>query len=72
MVQTLLMGAFFMGSLPLLYLFFRKRRAFPRLAIGFLAASVVVRHQASCSAVTAAIWIAYFVRSRRVAATFVT
>ena len=76
-----------------IYLFFKKRRAFPRVAIGFLAAGLVVlvldllvvrlipvaatqidasdiRGLAQAT-VGAAIWIPYFLASKRVRATFV-
>ena len=40
-VDALATAAFLVGSFVLLYLFFRKRAAFPRTAIGFLAASAL-------------------------------
>jgi hypothetical protein len=74
-------------------LFFRRRRAFPAIAIGFLSAGVAVQvldlasmlaipaaaaqlsvaqfRDAMQAAVGAAIWIPYFLRSKRVEATFV-
>lgn len=80
-------------SVLAIYLFFRRRRAFPRVAIGFLAAGVVVlvadllavRMIPAAAAqlggpdvlkllqpaIAAAIWIPYFLVSRRVRATFV-
>lgn len=76
-----------------IYLFFKKRRAFPGVAIGFLGAGLGVvivdlvvvqaipaaRAQIGVSdignvaraALGAAIWIPYFIRSKRVHATFV-
>ena len=76
-----------------IYLFFKKRRAFPRVAIGFLAVGLGVvlldlvvlqaipaaRAQLDASDIGnvvkaglgAAIWIPYFIRSKRVHATFV-
>ena len=81
------------GALLAIYLFFKKRRAFPRVAIGFLAAGLSVlildlivlqaipaaRAQIGASDIGgvakaglgAAIWIPYFIRSKRVHATFV-
>jgi Protein of unknown function (DUF2569) len=78
-------------SLVNLYLFFRKRRVFPRMAITFLAAGVVITAldllaaqaipmakvapkdvaQLGQTVVGAAVWIPYFLRSRRVRETFV-
>jgi hypothetical protein len=78
-------------SLVNLYLFFRKRRTFPRMAITFLVLGVaitaldLVAAQAipmakvapkdvaalGQSVIGAAIWIPYFLRSRRVRDTFV-
>lgn len=77
----------------LLYLFFTKGRRFPRLAIIYMAVSLVAvvgdfavanaipaaraqltaseYGQVGRSVIGAAIWIPYFLRSRRVAATFV-
>jgi len=82
-----------LGSGLLLYLFFTKKRIFPKAAIAFMAASLVVvfADNAAASAipqaraqvgsdeyrqigravVAAAIWIPYFLRSKRVHATFV-
>ena len=90
--ETVANGLFLAGSFVLLYLFFKKRAAYPRIAIGFLAASAVFQvlevavgralvgsggleketGQLMLAVVSAALWISYLVRSRRVAATFVT
>ncbi|HEY7437018.1 MAG TPA: DUF2569 domain-containing protein [Methylomirabilota bacterium] len=80
-------------SVLAIYLFFKKRRAFPRVAIGLLVAGVtilvldllavrlipVAAAQVDAddirglgqATVGAAIWIPYFLRSKRVRATFV-
>ncbi len=82
-----------LGSGILLYLFFTKKRFFPKAVIGFMVLSLVVvlADNAAVSAipqaraqlgpgeykqigravVAAAIWIPYFLRSKRVHATFV-
>jgi hypothetical protein len=82
-----------LGSGLLLYLFFTKKRIFPKAVIAFMVANlgVVLGDQAGASAipqaraqigpneyrqigravVAAAIWIPYFLRSKRVHATFV-
>ena len=82
-----------LGSGILLYLFFTKKRFFPRAVIGFMVLSLVVvlADNAAVSAIpqaraqvgpseynqivraviAAAIWIPYFLRSKRVHATFV-
>jgi Protein of unknown function (DUF2569) len=87
-LNVLLLGV----SLVAIYLFFKKRRAFPRVAIAFLAAgfALVVVDLAVLQAIPpasaqldasdlgdvaragigAVIWIPYFIRSRRVQATF--
>ena len=98
LVKTLAdnLGAFvglLVGSGILLYLFFTKKRFFPKAVIGFMVLSVVVvlADNAAVSAIpqaraqlgpseykqivraviAAAIWIPYFLRSKRVHATFV-
>jgi hypothetical protein len=69
-------------SVLAIYLFFKKRRAFPRVAIGLLVAGVTIPVAAAQvdaddirglgqATVGAAIWIPYFLRSKRVRATFV-
>ena len=98
LVKTLAdnLGAFvglLVGSGILLYLFFTKKRFFPKAVIGFMVLSLVVvlADNAAVSAIpqaraqlgpreykqivraviAAAIWIPYFLRSKRVHATFV-
>lgn len=90
--ETILNVLLLAVALLAIYLFFKKRRAFPHVAIGFLAAglSVVIldlvvlqaipaaRAQIGVSEIGevakaglgAAIWIPYFIRSKRVHATF--
>jgi hypothetical protein len=91
--QLVVYSALLLWALALLYLFFAKKRLFPRLMIAFLIAralvqvadiSVALRIPIVASSlqvnafggptiaiIVAAIWVPYFLRSRRVAATFV-
>ena len=91
--QLVVFSAMLLWALVLLYLFFAKKRLYPRLMIAFLIAralvqvadiSVALRIPMVASSlhvnafagpaiaiVVAAIWVPYFRRSRRVAATFV-
>lgn len=91
--ETILNVLLLTVALVAVYLFFKKRRAFPGVAIGFLAAGLTVvildlvvlqtipaaRAQIGVSemgdvaraGLGAAIWIPYFIRSKRVRATFV-
>ena len=91
--QLVVSSALLLWALALLYLFFAKKRLFPRLMIAFLIAralvqvadiSVALRIPIVASSlqvnafggptiaiIVAAIWVPYFLRSRRVAATFV-
>ena len=91
--QLVVYSALLLWGLALLYLFFAKKRPFPRLMIAFLIAravvqvadlSVALRIPIVANSLTvnafggptiaflvAAIWVPYFWRSRRVAATFV-
>lgn len=88
-VNVLLLG----GSVLALWLFFRKRRIFPRVAIAWLLAGAIVSvldlvlvqaipdaaaevtasdiREVMKTGVGAMIWIPYFLRSKRVRATFV-
>jgi len=83
----------FAWSGVLLYVFFAKRRGFPRLVVAYMGVSLAAvladlalaraipsaqahltasdYRQVGRSAISAAVWIPYFLRSRRVAATFV-
>ena len=83
----------FVWSGVLLYVFFAKKRGFPRLVVAYMGLSVAAvladlalaraipsaqvhltasdYRQVGRSAISAAVWIPYFLRSRRVAATFV-
>ncbi len=92
--QLVVSSALLLWALALLYLFFAKKRLFPRLMIAFLIAralvqvadiSVALRIPIVASSlqvnafggpataiIVAAIWVPYFLWSRRVAATFVS
>jgi len=91
--QLVVNSVLLLWSLALLYLFFAKKRAYPRLMIAFLIVRALVQIAdisvalriplvanslqlssfggVATAIVVAAIWVPYFVRSRRVQATFV-
>jgi len=92
--QLVVSCALLLWALALLYLFFAKKRLFPRLMIAFLIARALVQVAdisvalripivagslqvnafggPATAIIVAAIWVPYFLWSRRVAATFVS
>lgn len=92
--QLVVNSLLLLWSLALLYLFFAKKRSYPRLMIAFLIARALAQIAdlavafriplvanslplssfggVAIAIVVALIWVPYFVRSRRVAATFVS